>query len=278
MDTIDPSSRQAALVRRYGADAAPAVDGPWNAILAHLLAHRTIRAYKPDPLPPGTLETLIAAASSASTSSNLQTWSVVTVTDHATKVELSKVGANQKYIYECPLLLVWIADLSRNTRLGREEGVHLEANETLEMMLMAAMDATLAAQNASVAAESLGLGTCFIGGLRNDAARVAELLALPPGAFAVFGMCVGYAKDGVASEVKPRLPQDIVLHREKYAIGAERQLRAAYDARVGAFSRRNETALQTWTQRVLMRLSTRAGMSGRQHLVRVLNRLGFPLT
>jgi nitroreductase len=277
MDTIDPNSQVAALARRYGAEAVPPVNGPWNDTIAFLLSHRTIRAYKPDPLPAGTLETLIAAASSASTSSNLQTWSVVAVTDHVTKVELSKVGADQKYIYECPLLLVWIADLSRNNRLGREEGVHLAANDTLEMLLMAAMDATLAAQNATVAAESLGLGMCYIGGLRNDAARVAELLKLPPGAMAVFGMCVGYPKDGLATEVKPRLPQSIVLHRETYKVGSETADRTAYDKRMAVFSKRNDVALQTWTQRVMMRLSTLTGMSGRQHLAGVLQRLGFPL-
>jgi hypothetical protein len=145
------------------------------------------------------------------------------------------------------------------------------------MFLMAAIDATLAAQNAAVAAESLGLNMCFIGGLRNDAARVAELLKLPSGATAVFGMCVGYAKPGVPSEVKPRLPQSIVLHRETYSIGDEKSARSAYDQRMGAFSKRNDMALQTWTQRVLQRLSKLAGMNGRQHLRETLIKLGFPL-
>ena len=276
LDTADPSTPRSALAARYGVEAVPSL-GPWNDTIALLLSHRTLRGYRPDPLPTGTLETLVAAAQSASTSSNLQTWSVVAVTDHATKAELCKVGANQTYIVECPLFMVWIADLSRNNRLGQEEGVHLEGNETLDMLLMAAVDATLAAQNAAVAAESMGLSMCYIGGLRNDAARVAELLSLPPASMAVFGMCVGYAKPGAPSEVKPRLPQSIVLHHEKYRVGSERAEREAYDARMGAFSKRNDTALQTWTQRVRQRLTTAAGMSGRQHLRETLMRLGFKL-
>lgn len=276
MDTFEPSHRRAAMADRYGTADLPA-EGPWNDTLALLLGHRTLRGYKPDAVPPGTLETLVAAAQSASTSSNLQTWSVVAVTDHDTKVELSKVGANQKYIVECPLFLVWLADLSRNARLGQEEGLHLEGNDTLEMFLMAALDAALAAQNAAVAAESMGLNMCYIGGLRNDAARVAELLKLPPGAMAVFGMCVGYAKPGVPSEVKPRLPQSVVLHRGTYSLALEQDGRAAYDQRIGAFSRRNDMRLETWTQRVLQRLARASGMNGRQHLREVLTRLGFPL-
>ncbi len=277
MDTIDPSSRQrAALAKRYGEADVPAL-GPWSETLELLLSHRTLRGFSSAPLPANTLETLVAAASSASTSSNLQTWSVVAVTDHDTKVELAKVGANQKYIVECPLFMVWIADLSRNNRLGREEGMHLEGNDTLEMMLMASLDATLAAQNAAVAAESIGLAMCYIGGLRNDAARVAELLHLPPGAFAVFGMCVGTPKPGAPSEVKPRLPQSIVLHRETYKVGDEKALRTLYDQRMGVFSKRNDMAMQTWTQRVVQRLAKLSGMSGRQHLKETLIRLGFPL-
>lgn len=277
MDTIDPSIRQrSALAKRYGEADVPVL-GPWNETLELLLSHRTLRGFSPDPLPAGTLETLVAAASSASTSSNLQTWSVVAVTDHDTKVELAKVGANQKYIVECPLFMVWIADLSRNNRLGAEEGLHLEGNDTLEMMLMASIDATLAAQNAAVAAEAIGLNMCYIGGLRNNAARVAELLHLPAGSFAVFGMCVGYPKPGAPSEVKPRLPQSIVLHRETYKVGDEKALRTLYDQRMGVFSKRNDMAMQTWTQRVIQRLAKLSGMSGRQHLRDTLIKLGFPL-
>jgi hypothetical protein len=69
-----------ALARRYGAEAAPA-HGPWNEHIALLLSHRSIRGYRPDAPPPGMLETLVAAAQSAATSSNLQAWSVVAVTD-----------------------------------------------------------------------------------------------------------------------------------------------------------------------------------------------------
>ena len=70
----------------------------------------------------GTLETLVAAAQSAATSSNLQTWSVIAVTDPDKKAALAKVAANQKHIEQCPLFLVWVADISRNQRLAAEEG------------------------------------------------------------------------------------------------------------------------------------------------------------
>jgi hypothetical protein len=80
------------LVRRYGAAATPD-DGPWNEHISLLLSHRSVRGYRPDALPVGTLETLIAAAQSAATSSNLQTWSVIAVTNPDKKAALAKVAA-----------------------------------------------------------------------------------------------------------------------------------------------------------------------------------------
>ena len=199
--------------------------------IALLLSHRSIRGYRPDALPAGTLETLIAAAQSAATSSNLQTWSVIAVTDPARKAALAKVAANQKHIEQCPLFLVWVADISRNQRLGAEEGVTLETMPYQETFTVAAIDAALAAQNATVAAESLGLSCVYIGALRNNPLEVGRIVGLPPGAFGVFGMCVGYASATAANEVKPRLPQDVVLHREVYDAtrrgGASRGLRRA---------------------------------------------------
>ena len=194
MDTSQPAVRSAAdaLALRYGPDAIPSA-GPWNEHIALLLSHRSVRGYRPDTLPAGTLESLIAAAQSAATSSNLQTWSVIAVTDPDKKTALSKVAAGQKHIRECPLFLVWLIDISRNQRLGEQEGVALETMPYQETFLVAAIDAALAAQNAVIAAESLGLSTVYIGALRNDPMEVARLVGLPPGTFGVFGMCVGYA-------------------------------------------------------------------------------------
>ena len=86
----------------------------------------------------------------------------------------------------------------------------------LETFFVAVLDAGLAAQNAVIAADFLGLSAVYIGPLRNDPEAVAAILGLPPAVFGVFGLCVGYAKPGSLAEVKPRLPQAAVLHRERY--------------------------------------------------------------
>jgi nitroreductase len=278
MNAIDPpvSAQSHALAARYGTEAQPS-RLPWNDVITSLLQHRSVRGYRPDPVPPGTLETMIAAAQSAATSSNLQTWSVVEVTDPAARAELAKIAGGQKHIVECPLYLVWLADLSRNERIAQAEGKPLEGAPYLETFLVAAIDAALAAQNAVVAAESLGLSTVYIGAMRNDPVRVAELLGLPKGAGAVFGMCVGYARPEGAGEVKPRLPQSVVLHRDRYALEPEQQERAGYDERLAAFSKRNEMAASNWSSRVIARMSTIKALSGRERLKEAFIALGFPL-
>lgn len=265
-----------ALALRYGREAAPPA-GPWNDTIALLLSHRSVRGYRADPLPEGTLETLIAAAQSASTSSNLQAWSVVAVTNPEKKARLARVANNQKHIEQCPLFLVWVADISRNARLAEQESVMLETLPYLETFLVAVIDAALAAQNAVVAAESLGLSIVYIGALRNDPAEVAELLSLPKGAMGVFGLCVGYKAPGVTNEVKPRLPQSVVLHRERYDATGERTARAGYDKLMAAFSQRNEMAMDSWTRRVIGRMGKIAAMSGRHKLVEILRGMGFGL-
>jgi nitroreductase len=269
-------SKADSLAKRYGAGDIPAA-GPWNDHIASLLSHRSVRGYRTDALPEGTLETLVAAGQSAATSSNLQTWSVISVSDPHKKAALAKLANNQKHIQQCPLFLVWVADLSRNARLGEEEGVMLETIPYFESYLVAAIDAALAAQNATVAAESIGLSCVYIGALRNNPIAVGEILGLPPGTLGVFGMCVGYPLPTVTNEVKPRLPQSVILHHNTYGVPNEREQRAAYDSKMSEFSQRHEMSQDNWTKRVIGRMGNIAALSGRHTLVATLNAMGFPL-
>ena len=280
MDSLAPANRSAkadALAQRYGTDALPSA-GPWNETIATMLDHRSVRGYKPDPVPPGTLETLIAAAQSAATSSNMQWWSAVAITDPAKKKVLAEIAGNQKHIEQCPLYIAWVADMSRNQRISEDTKTDFETMPWLETFMVACIDAALAAQNAVVAAQSIGLRTVYIGAMRNDPIKVAELLGLPPQSFVVFGLCVGYAADDKADgEVKPRLPQSIVLHHDRYDAAEETARRATYDAEMTKFSARHELQAATWTQRVLNRLGPIKSMNGRETIRASLKKLGFEI-
>ncbi|WP_057430029.1 NADPH-dependent oxidoreductase [Pseudomonas syringae group genomosp. 3] len=267
---------QSKLASRYGAaDISPLM--PWNETIDQLLDHRSVRAFTDQPLPDGTIETLVAAAQSASTSSNLQVWSVVAVQDSDRKARLSALAGNQPYIRQAPLFFVWLADLSRITRVAEQQGVELEAVPYLESLLLGTIDAALAAQNAVVALESLGLGSVYIGAIRNDIEGVAKELGLPPQVYPVFGLCVGYPSIERPAQVKPRLPQGAVLHHETYSAAADVEAVAEYDERLGAFYQREGMKASGWSEQVVNRLRSVSTLHGREELVEELKRMGFGL-
>jgi nitroreductase len=265
-----------AYAQRYRENTdAPAV--PWNETLDLLTNHRSVRKYSDRPLPAGTLETLITAASSASTSSNKQFWSVMTVENPETRATLARLCFNQKHVAESPLLLMWLADLSRIAAVAEARGEKLEGLDYTESFLVASMDATLAAQNAAVAAESMGLSVVYLGSMRNHPLEVAQLLKLPQRCFVVFGMCVGYADERVPTAVKPRLPQQAVLHREHYDASKVLEVVQRYEEHAREFRREQGQSDEVWTENIMGRVRNGAALHGRDRLREHLATLGFAL-
>ncbi len=175
--------------------------------------HASIRRYRPDPVPTETVEAIVAAAQRTSTSSNLQMFSVVAVTDAAKRARLAQICGNQEHVAQAPLFLAWCADLARLDRACEMRG-YVQVTEFVENFLVAAVDTAIASQTAALTAESLGLGICYIGSIRNDTATAIELLGLPRLVFPVVGMTVGWpAAEG---QIRPRLAISAVLHWESY--------------------------------------------------------------
>jgi nitroreductase len=264
------------LQARYGTGA-PALDASaTDAMLATLLQHRSVRRYTDQPLPAQVLPQMVAAAQSASTSSNLQTWSVVAVEDAGRKDRLSLLAGNQQHIRDCPLFLVWLADLARLDAVGERRALARGGLDTLELLLVGVIDAALAAQNAAVAAEAMGLGVVYIGGMRNQPEAVAEELGLPPRTFAVFGMCVGHPDTHKPSDIKPRLPQGAVLHRERYDTAANEGPVDDYVAMMDAFYAAQQMKTNgDWAAHSLNRVRGPEALSGRHRLAEALRNRGF---
>lgn len=264
------------LQARYGTTPELVPEAASDTIAVQLL-HRSIRSFKPTPLKAGMIELLVAAAQSAPTSSHLQAWSVIAVQDPARKARLAKFAGNQKHILEAPLLLMWLADLSRLRRLGQEHKSVTDGLDFLEMFLVAAMDATLAAQNAATAAESEGLGICYIGAMRNHPEQVAAELKLPPETFAVFGMAVGHPDPARPAQIKPRLNLKTVLSHETYDTSREKESITQFDPVMGEFYRRQSMKINSWTEHVLGRVHGPESLSNRERLSEALRILGFGL-
>jgi len=265
-----------ALEARYGTPWSAPLPA-WNATLDTLLAHRSVRNYANRALPDGTLETLIAAAQSASTSSNLQTWSVIAVENPERKARLAELAGSQSHVRAAPLFLVWLADLARLEAAGTRSGASVEGLHYMETLVVGMIDAALAAQNAVVALESLGMSAVYIGGIRNQPEQVAAELGLPPRVLPVFGLCVGYPDETRPADVKPRLPQEVVLHREQYDATSQVTRIAQYDEVMGDFQTAQGLSAAGWTSRSLARWRSRESLHGRDRLRDALNALGFEL-
>ena len=276
MPTSAPSPTDP-LAARYGADGlSPAPATAWNATLETMLNHRSVRRFSAEPLPIGVLELLVAAAQSAPSTSNLQAFSIVAVEDKERKARISKFAAGQRHIAEAPLLLMFIADLSRLRRVADEIGEPSGGLDYTESFVVAIADAAFAAQNCLVAAQSIGLGGCYIGAVRNHPQEVAEELRLPPNAFAVFGMTIGYPDPRVATGIKPRLPQSIVLHRETYTPAAMDDV-AAYDETLRAFRFDQSMSDIAWSRQATSRVRSPDSLMGRHVLRDILQARGFGL-
>ncbi len=174
--------------------------------------HGSVRKYKADPVPAGLIEKIVAAAQRASTSSNLQVVSVVAVTEAARRARLAEI-CGQENVAQAPVVLVWCADLRRLDRVCELRG-YTQVTEHVENFLVCALDTGIAAQNGALAAESLGLGMCYLGSLRNNSQAVIDLLKLPRLVFPIVGMMVGWP--AARPTVRPRLPTPAVLYWEAY--------------------------------------------------------------
>jgi len=251
--------------------------GEWNETLDVLLGHRSVRAFLRDAVPAGTIELLAAAAQSAASSSNLQPWSVVAVEQPERKARLAALAGDQRHIVQAPLFLVWLIDLHRLERIGAARGTTTGGLDYLETLLLGSVDTAIAAQNAVVALESLGLGSVYIGGIRNKPAEVARELGLPQHVVALVGLSVGFPDPDAPASVKPRLPQNAVLFREQYRHEPDQAAIAAYDARLRSFQRGQGMIERDWSEQATTRVRDREALSGRHVMRETLLGLGFGL-
>ncbi|KAB7666440.1 NADPH-dependent oxidoreductase [Bacillus sp. B1-b2] len=185
-----------------------------NETIKTLANHRSFRSYQYKEVTMETIEQIMLAAQSAPSWINGQHVTAILVQDVERKDRLAELCGNQKHIKEAPVFLVFCADFYRANLASNLEGKDFKAIEDIDTLLVAATDVGLAMQNAITAAESLGLGTVPIGGIRRNSLEVIEFLKLPKYVLPISGLCLGYPEGDPG--LKPRLPLQAILHEEKY--------------------------------------------------------------
>jgi nitroreductase len=241
-----------------------------NQTIDLLTSHRSIRKFTDEPVNRALLARLVDAAQASASSSFLQGVTIVRVTDPGKRAAFKEITGDQAYVEAAPEFLVFCADLSRPMRCCTEHGGSPSEGLT-EHFIIATVDVALYAQNVAMAAESAGLGICYIGAIRNDAARSAELLGLPQQVYPVFGMCIGWPDQD--PEVKPRLPVSVVLKENSYSIDGEAEAIAAYDEEMRTYyaTRSANIKIQGWSEQMASLL----GKESRLHMRPFLESKGF---
>lgn len=190
-----------------------------------LLNHRTIRKYKPDPIPAQILQYILEAGTRASTSGNMQVYSIIVTTDPQIKTELSPCHFDQPMVREAPLVLTFCADFNRFNRWCRLRGA-VPGFDNFLSFFTAATDALLVAQNVCVAAEDAGLGICYLGTTTYMAHKIIDVLELPPGVVPVTTVTAGYPDESPGRT--DRLPLDAVVHHQKYTDYSDQDIDSHY--------------------------------------------------
>jgi len=178
-----------------------------------ILNHRSIRKYSSQDIPESLLNDILGAGIRASTTGNMQVYSIVITRDEGRRKKLAPFHFNQPMVEQAPVVLTFCADFNRFNKWCEQRNANPGYDNFLSFMT-ASIDAILVAQNVCLAAESKGLGICYLGTTTYMADKIIDLLELPKGVVPITTVTMGYPDE--APELVDRLSLDAVIHNETY--------------------------------------------------------------
>ncbi len=201
-----------------------------DAMNNYLLNRRTIRKYSDRDISENDLTKILKAAVRTSTTGNMQVYSIVVTREKAMKEKLAPAHFNQKMVTEAPVMLTFCADFNRFNKWCRLRDAEPGYDNFLSFMT-AAIDALLVAQTASVSAESLGMGICYLGTTTYMADKIIDVLKLPSGVVPVTAITLGWPAE--TPEQVDRLPLEAVIHEEVYNDYSQFEIEKFYSEKEG---------------------------------------------
>jgi nitroreductase len=176
--------------------------------------HRSIRKYKPNPIPDSILEEILLSGSKASTTGNMQVYSMIVTTNEDLKEKLWEAHFKQDMVKAAPVHITFCADFNRFNTWCRLRNADPGYDNFLSFFT-AAIDALLASQNVCLEAEAHGLGICYLGTATYNADELIDILGLPHGVVPVAAIVMGYPDE--QPSLTDRLPMESIVHYEKYS-------------------------------------------------------------
>ena len=197
-------------------------------VIDQIRMHRSIRKYHPDPIPKEVLNEILEAGIRASSSGNMQAYSVIVSTDARIKKRLLEPHMGQNMVIDAPVLLTFCADFHRMRRWLKLSQAPENFDNMISFMI-AAIDAILVSQNVALAAESKGLGICYLGSTLANSNQIGKLLDVPYNVVPVVGFTVGYPAE--QPQLRDRLPAEGLIHWEKYQHQSDQAILDIYNKR-----------------------------------------------
>lgn len=205
-----------------------------NEILSSLHGRKSVRAFTQEPVSPRDKQAIFAAACAAPTAGNQQLYTILDITDQALKDRLAETCDHQPFIAAAPLVLIFCADCQKWYDAFACGGCAPRAPGVGDLLL-AVSDANIAAQNAVTAAESLGLGSCYIGDIMEQCEEHRDLLHLPEYVFPAAMLVIGHPTQQQRLRPKPeRCPMDSIVHENGYRRMEGPELEAMLSKNAGA--------------------------------------------
>ncbi|MDI3527891.1 MAG: hypothetical protein PWR03_2075 [Tenuifilum sp.] len=241
-----------------------------------LLNHRSIRKYKSDPIDDSLLQEILTAGTRASTTGNMQVYSIIVTRDEEVKRQLLPLHFNQQMVMQAPVVLTFCADFNRFNKWCKQRNANPGYDNFLSFFT-AAIDALLAAQNVCIAAEEKGLGICYLGTTTYTADKIIEVLKLPKGVVPVTTVVMGYPDE--QPELTDRLPLAGVIHHEVYHDYSEGDIDQIYKQKESLpltkkllEENKKETLAQIFTDN---RYTLKDNVAFSKNLLKVLEQQGF---
>lgn len=199
-----------------------------NPTLQTLNAHRSVRAYSAQEVSEESLQQVLQAASRASTTGNMQLYSIIVNRDAEMKRKIAPAHFNQPAVLSAPVVLTFCADFRRFNQWCRYRDAE-PGYDNLQSFMWAVVDAVAATQNACIAAESLGLGICYMGTVTYNAHELIKIYGLPEGVVPVTCITLGYPVE--QPPLADRLPMEGIVHQEVYRDYDKERIDAVYAER-----------------------------------------------
>lgn len=200
-----------------------------NPLIDQLHARATCRDFSDRPVPDDVLDAVLEAGVRAPSGGNLQPYSIILVRDKSTAQRLSVLNEDQPFIADAPVNLLFCIDWHRSRRWASLYDAPFSADRSFRHFWISLQDTIIAAQSICIAADSVGLRSCYVGTVMESVAEVRAMFGMPPGVFPVVLLSVGYPD----AELRRRLkfPQSVMVHHEAYQDPSDEQLLEAIDAK-----------------------------------------------